>query len=134
MILVDSNIILDIITHDPVWYEWSSSQLKNVTNTSVLIINSIIYTEVSINFATIEEVEDVLSVHFFIREPLPAEACFLAGKVFMSYKKQSGNKSSPLADFFIGAHAAVKKYALLTRDTKRYKTYFPTVDLISPHQ
>ena len=132
MILVDSNIILDLITQDPIWYSWSAQQLKILGDDKVLIINSIIYTEISISFKTIEELESILHLNLFKREDIPYEACFLAGKIFLNYKKNSGQKSSTLPDFFIGAHAAIKNYKLLTRDTKHYKTYFPTVELICP--
>ena len=132
MILVDSNIILDIVTQDPTWYSWSADQLNLWTHESLLIINPIIYTEISIGFKTIEACDTVVSAHFFKREEIPYEACFLAGKIFVDYRKNKGSKQSPLPDFFIGAHAAVKGYSLLTRDITRYQTYFPTVTLISP--
>jgi len=98
----------------------------------MLIINPIIYTEISISFKNIEDLEDILPASFFKREEIPYEACFLAGKAFKKYKERLGTKNSTLPDFFIGAHAAVKGYSLLTRDTKNYKSYFPTVKLIYP--
>ena len=132
MIYVDSNIILDILTNDPKWYEWSASRLEKYSNSGQLIINEIIYAEISIGFEKIEELEEIIKDEFFKIESIPKEALFLAGKVFLKYKKQNGNKTSILPDFFIGAHAIVKKSPLLTRDVKRYKTYYPTLDIISP--
>lgn len=131
MILVDSNIILDILTRDIKWYEWSARSLAEAAEKNELIINDIIYTEVSIGFKTIEELEEVIMPNFLI-QALPKEALFLAGKAFVKYKKQGGNKNIALPDFFIGAHAAVKNISLLTRDTSRYKTYFGSVKLITP--
>jgi hypothetical protein len=132
MILVDSNIILDILTQDPNWYKWSSDKLAKFSDTSELIINDIIYTEISIGFKKIEELEQVLSGGFFKVCPIPREALFLAGKVFLKYKSQSGTKTSALPDFFIGAHAAVENVPLLTRDIARYKTYFPSLTIVHP--
>ncbi len=133
MILVDSNVILDIVKQDVNWYEWSFSKLQFYSNESFLIINTIIYTEVSVGFQKIEELNAVLPSDFFKFEEIPVEACFLAGKVFLDYKKKTGTKYSTLPDFYIGAHAAIRGYQILTRDIKRYRTYFPTVKLISPH-
>ena len=131
MIIVDSNIILDITTQDPNWYEWSASQLGLLAEDHQLIINDIVYSEISIGFQNIEEVEDVLADNF-IFQPIPKEALFLAGKVFVRYKKSGGVKVSTLPDFFIGAHASVLDIPLLTRDKKRYKNYFPKLQIISP--
>lgn len=132
MILVDSNILLDILTNDPKWYDWSAAKLSSCAEFHELIINDIIYTEISIGFTRIEDLEEVLSNEFFKIIPIPKEALFLAGKAFMKYKLNKGNKSSVLPDFFIGAHASVLNIPLLTRDTSRYKTYFPRLKLISP--
>jgi hypothetical protein len=132
MILVDSNIILDILTQDPNWYKWSSDKLEELSETSELVINDIIYAEISIGFKKIEEVEEVLSGGFFKIHSIPREALFLAGKAFLKYKSQSGIKTSTLPDFFIGAHAAVENVPLLTRDIARYKTYFPSLTIIHP--
>lgn len=133
MILVDSNIIIDILTEDPNWFEWSSITLKNEGERHKLCINPIIYAEISISFVNIEEVEEALPSTYFERLNLPLEAAFLAGKVFMKYRRNSGKQLSCLPDFFIGAHAAVLQIPLLTRDKTRYKTYFPGVRLITPH-
>lgn len=131
-VIVDSNVIIDVITKDKIWYEWSSRQLRNLVETDVLIINQIIYSEVSIGFTNIEDLEEALPSDMFIRENLPWEAAFLAGKCFLDYRRNSGVKSSPLPDFYIGAHAAVTKRTLLTRDKRRYKNYFPNIKIISP--
>jgi hypothetical protein len=133
-ILVDSNVILDIATEDKDWFQWSSETLANCAETHSLVINPIIYAEVSIGFDRIEDVETVLSVSFFRRDPIPWEAAFLAGKCFVAYRRKGGKKSSPLPDFFIGAHAAVARIPLLTRDVSRYRTYFPKLRLIAPDE
>ena len=131
-LLVDSNVLLDIATEDATWGEWSSVALEEAAASETFAINPIIYAEVSIRFETIEELEYVLPADTFRREPLPFEAGFLAGKAFLAYRRRSGRRSSPLPDFYIGAHAAVAGYRLLTRDAARYRTYFPSVDLIAP--
>jgi len=131
-ILVDSNVILDIVTEDKRWFHWSSEALASHAEIYPLAINPIIYAEVSIGFHRIEDVEEVLSPRHFRRYPLPWEAAFLAGKCFLEYRKKGGGKRSPLPDFYIGAHAAVKGMALLTRDASRYRTYFPRLRVIAP--
>ena len=131
-ILVDSNILLDVFTLDRAWYEWSSGALARCAEHSALIINPIIYAEVSIRFETIEELEEALPRSMFERRDIPWEAGFLAGKCFLRYRRAGGRKTLPLPDFFIGAHAAVDALYLLTRDPARYETYFPTVRLIKP--
>jgi hypothetical protein len=132
MILVDSNVLLDILTLDPKWYNWSASNLSKMSESHELIINDIIYTEISIGFDNIEELEEVLSNQFFQLIAFPKEALFLAGKVFLQYKLNNGNKNSVLPDFYIGAHATILNIPLLTRDISRYKTYFPKLKLIAP--
>jgi predicted nucleic acid-binding protein len=131
-ILVDSNVILDIVTEDKTWFQWSSETLARYAENHILIINPMIYAEVSMGFDRIEDVEIVLSPTFFRREPLPWEAAFLAGKCFLAYRRRGGKRSSTLPDFFIGAHAAIAGIPLLTRDTSRYRTYFPKLKLIAP--
>jgi len=131
-ILVDSNVILDIVTEDKTWFQWSSETLARYAENHILIINPMIYAEVSMGFDRIEDVEIVLSPTFFRREPLPWEAAFLAGKCFLAYRRRGGKRSSTLPDFFIGAHAAITGIPLLTRDTSRYRTYFPKLKLIAP--
>jgi len=131
-ILVDSNVILDIVTEDKTWFQWSSETLARYAENHILIINPMIYAEVSMGFDRIEDVEIVLSPTFFRREPLPWEAAFLAGKCFLAYRRRGGKRSFTLPDFFIGAHAAIAGIPLLTRDTSRYRTYFPKRKLIAP--
>lgn len=131
-VLVDSNVILDITTDDPTWSSWSSLALERCANEGSLYINHIIYAEVSIGFGTIEELEVVLPEETFRRLPIPLEAAFLAGEAFVRYRRHGGKRASTLPDFFIGAHAAVADLRLVTRDAARYRTYFPTVQLVSP--
>jgi hypothetical protein len=131
-ILVDSNVILDIVTEDKKWFLWSSQALARYAETHTLVINPIIYAEVSVGFDRIEDVEEVLPSAFFRRDPIPWEAAFLAAKCFLAYRRRRGKKSSTLPDFFIGAHAAVVGIPLLTRDIARYRTYFPKVTIITP--
>jgi predicted nucleic acid-binding protein len=131
-ILVDSNVILDVLTEDPQWFEWSAQMLTDYTNQGDLVINPIIYAEISMGFNQPEEVEAALPEVFFRRDPLPYAAAFLAGQSFLDYRRRGGERRSPLPDFYIGAHAAVINIPLLTRDVNRYRTYFPSVQLITP--
>lgn len=131
-ILVDSNVLLDILTEDKTWFAWSAAKLAECAENSVLCINPVIYSEVSIGFARIEDMETALPEETFSRLPLPYEAAFLAGKCFLRYRLSGGLKRSPLPDFLIGAHAAVGKMTLLTRDSARYRTYFPRLTLLCP--
>lgn len=130
--LVDANVILDIVTDDADWAEWSSRALADAADAGSLVIDPIIYAEVSAGFSRIEDLEEAIPPRDFHRAPVPWEAAFLAGKAFLSYRHRGGTRLAPLPDFFIGAHAAVAGYDLLTRDARRYRTYFPTVRLISP--
>ncbi len=130
--LVDSNVILDILTEDSTWEEWSTGALADAAEAGPLYINPIVYSEVSIRFTTIEALEEALPPHDYRREPIPWPAAFLAGKVFLDYRRNKGTKATTLPDFFIGAHAAIAGLNLLTRDVGRYRTYFPTVTLIAP--
>ena len=130
--LVDSSVLLDILTEDPEWANWSQQALAQARDAGRLAINPIVYAEVSTGFDTIEDLDDAVSVRDFEREPLPYEAGFLAGKVFLAYRNRGGQRRSPLPDFYIGAHAAVRGYRLLTRDVARYRTYFPSVLLVTP--
>lgn len=131
-VLVDSNVLLDVMTGDPVWFSWSSAALEQAADTARLVINAIVYAEVSARYSRIEDLEAALPVGMIEREPIPYAAAFLAAKAFLVYRRRGGTKLSPLPDFFIGAHAAVAGYRLLTRDTARYRTYFPTLGLICP--
>lgn len=131
-LLVDSNIILDIFLDDPVWAEWSEAVLSEYAPQTTLYINKIIYSEISVGFGKIEDLDTaILKSGFHILE-IPKEALFLAGKAFLKYRKNKGVKRSPLPDFYIGAQAAVLDIELITRDSQRYQTYFPTVRIISP--
>lgn len=130
-VLVDSNVILDVATNDAVWTEWSSAALKDAADSDILVINPLIYAEISIGYERIEALEAVLA-DGFRRDSLPWEAAFLAGKCFADYRRRGGDRRSPLPDFYIGAHAAVAGFRLLTRDASRYRTYFPKVQLIHP--
>ena len=132
MILVDTNVILDVIEDDPQWAQWSQEQLDRAALNDTLCINAVIYAELSIAYATIEQLEAMLTQARLELVPIPREALFLAGKAFMRYRRTRGAKTGVLPDFFIGAHAAVAGLSLLTRDVGRYKTYFPKLALISP--
>ena len=131
-ILVDSNVLIDILTEDPVWSRWSSGALEEQAERDVLTINPIIYAEVSMGFDRIEELDIVLRSAIFHRLALPYEAAFLAGRCFLTYRKRGGARASPLPDFYIGAHASVAQMTLLTRDATRYRTYFPKLALVAP--
>ncbi|MEW9528793.1 type II toxin-antitoxin system VapC family toxin [Microbispora sp. NPDC049125] len=128
--LVDSCVLLDVATDDRA--DWSARALGQALDGGRLVINPIVYAEVSTGFARIEDLDDALPAEEFEREKIPFEAAFLAGKAFLTYRRRGGGKTSPLPDFFIGAHAAVRDYRLLTRDAARYRSYFPTVDLLTP--
>ena len=130
--MVDSSVILDIVTEDPGWAEWSEDALARARDDGTLMINPIVYAEVSTGFERIEDLDDAVPADDFRREELPYEAGFLAGKAFLAYRGRGGQKRSPLPGFYVGAHAAVRRYRLLTRDVARYRTYFPTVKLIAP--
>jgi predicted nucleic acid-binding protein len=130
--LVDSNVLLDIATEDSRWSPWSERALAEAANEGRLAINPLIYAEVSVGFAAVEELDDAVPPEVFIRAELPYEAGFLAGKAFLNYRRRGGGKETPLPDFYIGAHAAIAGYRLLTRDARRYRTYFPSVDIIAP--
>jgi hypothetical protein len=131
-VLVDSNVILDVAEDDPGWRGWSEAALATASERAALVINPIIYAEVSVGYAHPRELDEVLPEPYFRREPIPYEAAFLAGKVFLAYRRQGGMRRAPLPDFLIGAHAAVARYRLLTRDATRYRSYFPTLDIVAP--
>ncbi len=130
--LVDSCVLLDVITEDPRWFTWSADQLSAAANRGRIAINPVIYAEVSIRFETIEALDEVLSPDTFAFRPFSREIAFLAGKCFLQYRSRGGAKTTPLPDFFIGAHAAIERLPLVTRDTGRFETYFPTVELVAP--
>lgn len=131
-ILVDSNILLDIFTEDPVWSGWSAEALASRASSGRFFINPVVYSEVSVGFQRMADLETALPLERFQRANLPWEAAFLAGKCFLEYRRRGGAKRSPLPDFFIGAHASVMNWILMTRDAARYRTYFPGLSLISP--
>ncbi|NTV74617.1 MAG: type II toxin-antitoxin system VapC family toxin [Holophaga sp.] len=131
-LLVDSNVILDVATQDPAWGERSGRALARESEKAQLVINPIIFAEVSVGFVKVEDLEEALPAEFFRRENLPWEAAFLAGKCFLAYRRRGGKKVSTLPDFYIGAHAALAGYRLLTRDPARYRTYFPGLEILVP--
>jgi predicted nucleic acid-binding protein len=130
--LVDTNVLLDLVTDDPDWADWSIEQLETAALRGPLLINDIVYAELAVRYERIERLETFLSEAGLDMVAMPRSALFLAGKVFQKYRKAGGSRSGVLPDFFIGAHAAVDRLDLLTRDTARYRTYFPTVTLIAP--
>lgn len=131
-VLVDTNVLLDVATEDPVWFDWSASRLCQAANRDGLAINPIVYAELSVHYDTLEALETALSGHPFARLALPWDAAFVAGKAYRRYRSRGGSKRSPLPDFYIGAHAAVAGLVLLTRDAKRYRDHFPRLKLIAP--
>ena len=131
-VLVDSNVLLDIFTEDEEWFAWSSETLAYHAERDILAINPLIYAELSIHFSAIEELDDALPEADFSRLALPWEAAFLAGRAFVAHRKRGGARRAPLPDFYIGAHASIANLALLTRDSARYRTYFPRLQIISP--
>lgn len=130
--LVDSNVLIDVFSRDVAWAEWSSEALVRLASEGPLVINSVIYAEISHRYSSKEILDRALPEDEFMRENIPWAAAFLAGKVFVDYRQRGGQRRSPLPDFFIGAHAAVSGLRLLTRDVSRYRTYFPTVELVAP--
>ena len=131
-VLVDSNVILDVFLNDLKWADWSESKLEEYSDRTSLYINSIIYSEISIGFKLIEDLESAIGKAGFQLLEIPKEALFLAGKAYIKYKRRKGEKRTPLPDFFLGAQAAVLHLDLLTRDVSRYQLYFPTLKLIAP--
>ncbi|MBO1540954.1 type II toxin-antitoxin system VapC family toxin [Pseudomonas sp. OA65] len=132
MILVDTNVLIDVLEDDPVWADWSIEQMRAQSKIHNLVINPVIYAELSQTFSTFEALDEVVEEMGLLMQELPRPALFLAGKAFVRYRKVGGGKNNVLADFFIGAHAAVKRLPLLTRDAKRYRSYFPSVQLVVP--
>jgi predicted nucleic acid-binding protein len=131
-IFVDSNVLLDVLTEPSEWAEWSAATLAAAANRAPLVINAIVYAEISVHFPTIEALETALPRNLLRREPISENAAFLAGKAFLTYRRRGGTRTAPLPDFLIGAHAATAGYHLLTRDSARYRTYFPHLPLIAP--
>ncbi|MCK1642542.1 MULTISPECIES: type II toxin-antitoxin system VapC family toxin [unclassified Bradyrhizobium] len=134
MTLVDSNVLLDVITDGEVWADWAQEQLEQAASSGPLVINDVIYSEISTRYATVEGVDAMLRNLDIDLATIPRAALFLAGKAYLRYRSAGGLRTGVLADFFIGAHAAVEQLPLLTRDAKRYRTYFPTLELITPER
>lgn len=130
--LLDTNVLLDLLTEDEDWLDWSAAMVAEAGERGPLYINPIIYAEVSVRFDRIEELDEALPPTHYRRAQLPWEAGFLAGQAFLMYRKRGGTKRSPIADFYIGAHATVAGFTLLTRDAPRYRAYFPRLRIISP--
>ena len=129
---MDSNVLLDVVTDDTEWFEWSAAMLADAADRGAIVINPIIYAEVSAAFGRIEDLDEALPSLYYRRVPLPWESAFLAGQCFVKYRRRGGARRSPMPDFYIGAHAALAGLTLLTRDPRRYRTYFPSLSLISP--
>jgi predicted nucleic acid-binding protein len=129
---VDSNVLIDLFDEESEWRDWSDAMLTRCATRGPLIINPIVFAEVSAGFDSIEDVDQALPESYLRREPLPWAAAFLAGRAFVQYRRRGGRTGAPLPDFYIGAHAAVSGYTLLTRDARRYRDYFPTLRLIAP--
>ena len=132
MILVDTNVLLDLVTNDPRWADWSITQLEAASLRGPLLINDVIYAELAVRYERIEKLDAFISEAGLELIPIPRAALFLAGKVFTRYRRSGGSRTGVLPDFFIGAQAAVSTFSLLTRDVSRYRTYFPTVTIIAP--
>jgi len=130
--LVDSNVLIDLLTEDQQWLDWSASALERCANHGELFINPIIYAEISPLFDSIEDLDEALAPPYFRRADLPWEAAFLAGMAFVQYRRAGGTKRSPLPDFYVGAHAAIEGLTLLTRDATRYRRYFPSLRIVAP--
>jgi predicted nucleic acid-binding protein len=130
--LVDANVLIDIFAADPAWHDWSARQLMTAHKSGRLIVNQIVYAEVASTFPTQRKLDEALGVQPYQRENLPWDAAFIAARAFLAYRRSGGLKRSPLPDFYIGAHAEVQGYFLLTRDPTRYRQAFPTLKIISP--
>jgi predicted nucleic acid-binding protein len=130
--LVDTNVLLDLVTDDPNWAPWSIAKLEAASINGPLLINDIVYSELAVRYGRIEDLEAFLHEAGLEMMPMPRAALFLASKVFTQYRKAGGSRTGVLPDFFIGAHAAVEQRDLLTRDANRHRTYFPTLNLIAP--
>jgi predicted nucleic acid-binding protein len=132
MLLVDTNVLVDVLQNDPQWADWSIAQMRAQSSLHALVINPIIYAEVSLSFSTIEALDDVVGTLALELREIPRPALFLAAKAFAQYRRRGGSKLQVLPDFFIGAHAAVEGWPLLTRDARRFKTFFPTLEVLAP--
>lgn len=131
-VLVDTNVLLDVATFDPVWEPWSRAALEAAQESAPLVINAVVYGELAVGYPTVEDLDASLPLDLYRRQAIPFEAAFLASRCYREYLRRGGKRNTPLPDFYIGAHAAVAGYRLLTRDAGRYRTYFPRLSLISP--
>jgi len=132
MLLVDTNVLVDVLQNDPQWADWSVAQMRAQSSLHALVINLIIYAEISLSFSTLEALDDVVATLALELREIPRPALFLAAKAYAQYRRRGGSKLQVLPDFFIGAHAAVEGWPLLTRDASRFRTYFPTLDVLAP--
>jgi predicted nucleic acid-binding protein len=132
MVLVDTNVLVDVLQDDPEWADWSTAQMRAQARVHPLAINPIVYAEVSLSFSTLEALDGVVNALGLQMREVPRSALFLAGKAFLQYRRRGGRKAQVLPDFFIGAHAAVQGWRLLTRDARRFTTYFPTLEVVAP--
>ena len=130
--MIDANVLIDVLTRDPTWFGWSAEALERAADAGPLVLNPIIYSEVSLGFDRIEDLDAALPATFFRREPLPWEAGFLAGRCFLQYRRAGGSRRSPLPDFYIGAHASLAGLTLVTRDAATYRSYFPRLQIVAP--
>lgn len=132
MLLVDTNVLVDVLQNDPQWADWSIAQMRAQSSLHALVINPLIYAEISLSFSTLEALDDVVGTLALELREIPRPALFLAAKAYAQYRRRGGSKLQVLPDFFIGAHAAVEGWPLLTRDARRFRTYFPTLDVLAP--
>jgi predicted nucleic acid-binding protein len=132
MLLVDTNVLVDVLQNDPEWADWSIAQMRSQARLHALVINPVIYVEMSLSFSTIEALDEVVRTLALELREIPRPALFLASKAFVQYRRRGGSKAQVLPDFFIGAHAAVERWPLLTRDASRFQTYFPTLNVLTP--
>jgi predicted nucleic acid-binding protein len=132
VVLVDTNVLVDVLQDDPEWADWSTAQMRAQARVHPLAINPIVYAEVSLSFSTLEALDGVVNTLGLQMREVPRSALFLAGKAFLQYRRRGGRKAQVLPDFFIGAHAAVQGWRLLTRDARRFTTYFPTLEVVAP--
>ena len=130
--LVDTNVLVDLLDEDREWRDWSAAMLDRATRQGRLVINPLVFAEVSVTFDTVEELDEALPLDYFVREPLPWSAAFVAGKAFGMYRRRGGRRPALMSDFYIGAHATVAGYTLLTRDPRRYRSYFPKLRIVAP--
>ena len=132
MVLVDTNVLVDVLQDDPQWADWSIGQMRALASVHQLTINPIVYAEISLSFSTMEALDDIVQTLGLQVREIPRAALFLAAKAFAQYRRRGGSRQQVLPDFFIGAHAAVEGWPLLTRDAKRFRTYFPSLDIVAP--